>query len=107
LENNRIFLLDYTSITIFINNSSIESKIRNSYLNFWSLQHFIPELVFTVLTLQILYRLYEIDIHGHLFILDLPTSIDLWNLQDLILAGNWVLSSLFGCWGKCGNAYNL
>jgi hypothetical protein len=36
-----------------------------------------PALVFTELILQILNRIYEIAIHGCVFILDLPTNIDL------------------------------
>jgi hypothetical protein len=35
-----------------------------------------PELVFTKLTLQILYWISNIVIHGHVFILDLPAIID-------------------------------
>jgi hypothetical protein len=37
----------------------------------------LPELVFTVLTLHILYWTYEIYIHSHVFILDLLTSLAL------------------------------
>jgi hypothetical protein len=36
----------------------------------------IPELVFTVLFLKILYRIYEVIIHSRVFTLDLPADID-------------------------------
>jgi hypothetical protein len=49
-------------------------------------------MVFTVLTLQILYWIYEIDIHSYVFILGLPTNIYLLNKYYLFLAGNWVVS---------------
>jgi hypothetical protein len=37
--------------------------------------------MFTEQILQILYWMNEIAIHSRVFILDLPWSIDLWNLQ--------------------------
>jgi hypothetical protein len=40
---------------------------------------------------QILYWISEIVIHSPVFILDLPASIDLWNLHYYILAWNWVV----------------
>jgi hypothetical protein len=55
------------------------------------------ELVFTELILQILYGIYEIAIHSRIFLMDLPTNIDLWNLHYFFLAGNWVVSRLFDC----------
>jgi hypothetical protein len=52
-----------------------------------------PELVFTEIILQILYCIYEIAIHSRIFILDLPTNIELGNLYYLFLAENWAVSS--------------
>jgi hypothetical protein len=72
-----------------------------------TLTFFLPELVFTKLILQILYWISEIVIHSHIFILDLPAGIDLWNLYYYILAGNWVVYSLFEILGKCRNAWKL
>jgi hypothetical protein len=48
------------------------------------------QLVFTDLIFQILYWIYEIAIHSRVFLLDLPTNIDLSNLAD-----DWVGFSLF------------
>jgi hypothetical protein len=66
-----------------------------------------PELVFTDLILQILYWIYKIAFHSYIFMLELPTNIELWNLYYLFVAGKWVVSSLFDCFGKCGNAWIL
>jgi hypothetical protein len=45
-----------------------------------------PELVFTELVLQILYWIYEIAIHSGIFILEIPTNIDLGNLYYFFLS---------------------
>jgi hypothetical protein len=66
-----------------------------------------PELVFIELKWLILYCIYEIAIHSRVFILDLPTNIDLSNLYYFFLAGNGVASSLFDCLRKCGKAWKL
>jgi hypothetical protein len=50
-----------------------------------------PEWVFTVLILKILHWSYEIAIHSRVFILDLPTRIDLGNLYYFFLARNWIV----------------
>jgi hypothetical protein len=55
------------------NNSS---HWRKQYTSF----HDIPEFVFTELVLQIFYWIYDIAIHSRIFILDLSSNIDLWNL---------------------------
>jgi hypothetical protein len=65
-----------------------------------------PEYVFTELILQSLYWIYEIAIHD-IFILDLPTNIELWTLDYLFWEGNWVFSILFDSREKCGNAWKL
>jgi hypothetical protein len=46
-------------------------------------------------------------LHSRVFILDLPTNIDLWNLYYFFLAWNWAVSSLYDFWRKCGNAWKL
>jgi hypothetical protein len=56
-----------------------------------------PELEFTKLILQILYWISEIVIHSRIFMLDLTSSIDVWNLYYYILAGHWIVYSLFYC----------
>jgi hypothetical protein len=48
----------------------------------------ISELVFTEQILQILYGKYYIAIHSLVFIFDLPTNIDVWNLNYFFLTGN-------------------
>jgi hypothetical protein len=42
-----------------------------------------------------------------IFILDLPTNIDMWTLYYFFLAGNWVVSSFFDCLGKGGKTWKL
>jgi hypothetical protein len=56
-----------------------------------------PELVFTKLILQVLYRIYEIAIHSRIFMLYLPTKIDLRNYYLLI-----IIIILFLFWRKSG-----
>jgi hypothetical protein len=61
-----------------------------------------PEFVSTKLILQISSCSSEIAIHSRVFKLDLPL-----NLYYFFLVGNWVVSSLFYCLRKCGNAWKL
>jgi hypothetical protein len=66
----------------------------------------LPELIFTEIIFQILYCLYEIAIHSHFFVFDLPTHINLWNLYYFFLAWNWVVSGLFDCLKNAGMSEN-
>jgi hypothetical protein len=85
-------------------------KLRVTTLQFLSAMHFATWVGIHSANLQTLYLIYEIAIQSCVFvycILDLPTYIDLWNLYYSFLAGNEVVSSLFDCEGKCGNAWKL
>jgi hypothetical protein len=65
------------------------------------------DLISMELILQTLYWIYKNAIYSRVFILDWHTNIKVWNLYYLFLAGNWVVSSLFDCCGKFGNAWKL
>jgi hypothetical protein len=66
------------------------------------------KLVFTEQILNILHLIYDIAVHSQVFILDLPTNEDLWNLYYLfLLTGKWVVFCLFDWPEKCGNAWQL
>jgi hypothetical protein len=81
----------------YLNNFSTKSRFR--------LRHFLSRV--GIHRTNFISWINKIVIDSRVLIVDLPTNIVSGNLYHFFLAGNEIVSSLFDCLGKCGNAWKL